>query len=246
MRTLYLRVTGAGITPVTQRRPDASFGAGGLVTTTFPIGAAEGRSLALQPDGRIVVAGFAGFTGPDSDFVLAHCLGDPAPVCGNGTVESPEQCDDGNTVDGDCCSPTCTFDSAGAACAADADPCSTDACDGARACMHPSVAALNCRAPRLSVKGKGGALMLPALPLAADPRLVVQLRSSIGGCWGLDSPRRRATMGHASRPSRIDDHGGDRTRVLTAVCTAVSLEGVWPPAPSASPPTSPRTSSPRP
>jgi cysteine-rich repeat protein len=32
----------------------------------------------------------------------------PIPVCGNGTVESNEECDDGNTVDNDGCSATCT------------------------------------------------------------------------------------------------------------------------------------------
>lgn len=30
------------------------------------------------------------------------------PVCGNGIVQPPEQCDDGNTVSGDGCSDTCT------------------------------------------------------------------------------------------------------------------------------------------
>src|SRR5262249_33963381 len=32
---------------------------------------------------------------------------DCAPVCGNGVVESGEQCDDGNTTDGDGCSHDC-------------------------------------------------------------------------------------------------------------------------------------------
>ena len=33
------------------------------------------------------------------------------PVCGNGVVEAPEQCDDGNTASGDGCSATCTIES---------------------------------------------------------------------------------------------------------------------------------------
>jgi cysteine-rich repeat protein len=32
----------------------------------------------------------------------------PAPVCGNGVVEPPELCDDGNLVDGDGCDSNCT------------------------------------------------------------------------------------------------------------------------------------------
>ena len=33
----------------------------------------------------------------------------PGPGCGNGVVEPPEQCDDGNTVDGDGCQGDCTY-----------------------------------------------------------------------------------------------------------------------------------------
>jgi len=32
------------------------------------------------------------------------------PICGNGTVEEPEQCDDGNTIDGDGCSASCEIE----------------------------------------------------------------------------------------------------------------------------------------
>jgi cysteine-rich repeat protein len=39
-------------------------------------------------------------------------MGD-VPVCGNGILQSPEFCDDGNTDNGDCCSSTCTVESLG-------------------------------------------------------------------------------------------------------------------------------------
>src|SRR5262249_8473139 len=35
------------------------------------------------------------------------------PVCGNGVLEAGEQCDDGDTVGGDCCSPSCSFEPVG-------------------------------------------------------------------------------------------------------------------------------------
>jgi cysteine-rich repeat protein len=83
-------------------------------------------------------------------------------VCGNGRVETGEQCDDGNTVSGDCCSSTCQFDAAGAPCndglfctvgetcngsgacgggtprdCSDAFSCTTDSCSEATdACVH--------------------------------------------------------------------------------------------------------------
>jgi cysteine-rich repeat protein len=57
------------------------------------------------------------------------------PVCGDGFVEGTEACDDGNTASGDCCSSTCTLDSAGTACD-DGDVCTlATTCDGAGTCV---------------------------------------------------------------------------------------------------------------
>jgi cysteine-rich repeat protein len=39
--------------------------------------------------------------------VAGHAVAQPAPICGNGVVEPPETCDDGNLVDGDGCSALC-------------------------------------------------------------------------------------------------------------------------------------------
>jgi len=43
-------------------------------------------------------------------------VGPVSAVCGNGTVESGEECDDGNILDGDCCSSECLFEAADANC----------------------------------------------------------------------------------------------------------------------------------
>jgi cysteine-rich repeat protein len=52
------------------------------------------------------------------------------PVCGDGTVSSPEQCDDGaaNGTASSCCTAGCTFDGTGA-------PCTGGVCDGAGTCV---------------------------------------------------------------------------------------------------------------
>jgi cysteine-rich repeat protein len=56
-------------------------------------------------------------------------------VCGNGTVETGEDCDDGNTDNGDCCSATCGFETSGSSCA-DATVCNgAETCDGAGTCL---------------------------------------------------------------------------------------------------------------
>ena len=64
-------------------------------------------------------------------------------ICGDGTMDLGEDCDDGNTVDGDCCSSTCAFE-------ASASPCSgatlcrqSGECDGAGTCQP--VPRTNCR-----------------------------------------------------------------------------------------------------
>jgi cysteine-rich repeat protein len=59
-----------------------------------------------------------------------------SPVCGDNVLEAPEECDDGNTNDGDCCSSTCFFESAATVCRSSAGICdieesctgSTDSC----------------------------------------------------------------------------------------------------------------------
>ena len=56
--------------------------------------------------------------------------------CGNGGLDVGETCDDGDRGSLDCCGRTCGFDAAGAVCAADADPCTLERCDGAGTCTH--------------------------------------------------------------------------------------------------------------
>jgi len=65
--------------------------------------------------------------------------GVPPVTCGNSILEPGEDCDDGNTANGDCCSSTCAFESAGSSCADDANPCTADACDGAAHCTHTGI-----------------------------------------------------------------------------------------------------------
>lgn len=57
---------------------DPSFGSGGQVTTSFPGGFGEARAVALQPDGKIVVAGAVDGDG-NSDFLVARYNSDGSP-----------------------------------------------------------------------------------------------------------------------------------------------------------------------
>ena len=57
--------------------------------------------------------------------------------CGDGILDPGEQCDDGNTQNGDCCSSTCHFEASGSPCKDDGNECTEDVCNGAGACTHP-------------------------------------------------------------------------------------------------------------
>jgi len=54
--------------------------------------------------------------------------------CANGIIEPDEECEDGNAVDGDCCSSRCRFEDNDSPCD-DGNPCTDhDECDGAGTC----------------------------------------------------------------------------------------------------------------
>jgi cysteine-rich repeat protein len=60
----------------------------------------------------------------------------PAPsVCGDGDISGTEDCDDGNILDGDCCSALCAYESVGNSCDS-ADVCYVSGtCDGVGGCV---------------------------------------------------------------------------------------------------------------
>src|SRR5690606_35183576 len=97
------------------------FGAGSVVYSSIPLdfylygGKAEFRTI-YAPN------------------VIAYAAG--LNSCGNGVVSGEEACDDGNQVDGDCCSASCEFETAGSACASDGNGCTDDVCDGAGSCTN--------------------------------------------------------------------------------------------------------------
>jgi cysteine-rich repeat protein len=79
-------------------------------------------------------------TNPDNGLSFTRSDGGAAvlqvapPVCGDSFVGSGEDCDDGGTAGGDCCSATCTFEPFGSPCD-DGDACTEiDTCDGEGDC----------------------------------------------------------------------------------------------------------------
>ena len=118
---------------------DGSFGAGGKVITPVSGTFGEVNALVLQPDGKLVAAGYS-YNGSDTDFALARYLGQ---VFGDGIVQAPEQCDDGaaNGTFTSCCTTTCRFTGSGTSCD-DGNTCTdSDRCDGSGACVGTAIAA---------------------------------------------------------------------------------------------------------
>jgi uncharacterized delta-60 repeat protein len=113
---------------------DGAFGTGGIVITAATGADAFARDAAVQPDGKLVVAGLVGDAeplssgGPD-DYALWRYEG-TAPACGNGVVEPGETCDDGGTAAGDGCDGACGVE-AGFACAGAPSTCTAGCGDGA-------------------------------------------------------------------------------------------------------------------
>jgi cysteine-rich repeat protein len=76
----------------------------------FPTGEQHPTDVAADAAGRFIVAWDTEtqFTAiPDAAEIMARCV---SATCGDGTVEAPEQCDDGGTADGDGCSASCLVD----------------------------------------------------------------------------------------------------------------------------------------
>jgi cysteine-rich repeat protein len=106
-----------------------------LLLTTF-----GEDTLAHTTDGVAVMVGFL-------DHYSTGLAQVPSPMCGDGLVQGTEQCDDGNTLDGDCCSATCRFEGNGAPCGDDGNLCSTDVCDGLGSCGHVFAPQAVCKRP---------------------------------------------------------------------------------------------------
>jgi cysteine-rich repeat protein len=132
-------------------------------------------------------------------------------TCGDGAVEAPEQCDDGNVAGGDCCTAVCAADPAGTACTADDDPCTADVCDASAACTHAlagGLAGTDCVLGRLAD---------PAV-CAPDP-----LDARLARVLGKRAGKARALVGRAiANPARAEKRLRAARRHVRAAGRAVA------------------------
>src|SRR5262249_47559858 len=100
-----------------------------IPATAFDQGANALPQIAADATTRVVVwqskdtlttvLGPSNSKGTDNDILVAS-----DPGCGNGRIELPETCDDGNLLEGDCCSATCFAAQDGILCTPEDKPCS--------------------------------------------------------------------------------------------------------------------------
>lgn len=134
--------------------PDLGFGNNGQASLPFNF---LRLAQMLEPSGRIVLVG-NGASGP----VLVAYQGDPVPtasptptftptvtpsptsLCGNGIVETDEDCDDGNTVSGECCDSSCHFEPVTQSCDEFGQVCTVGHCDGSGRCKREALLESEC------------------------------------------------------------------------------------------------------
>jgi cysteine-rich repeat protein len=143
MQGKRITVLGGGAFP----RATATIEASGQMTIRGEIRA--GAAVQLKHRGLApIITGTATFSPAPTitqDNTLPCCLN--CAQCGNGTLETPEQCDDGNTAGGDCCSATCTYEAGFSPCTTDNNVCTVDLCNGTGVCLHAAGnAGATCRA----------------------------------------------------------------------------------------------------
>jgi uncharacterized delta-60 repeat protein len=167
---------------------DTSFAPGGVARVVVGTQTSGANGAIAQPNGKIVVTGVTREldtpTSTHDTRILVARIGN---TCGDGTVDPDEGCDDGNAVDGDCCSVACRYEPTGGACGTDdGDPCTFDACDGAGTCVTGQIAPLGtpcgdsdpspciaetCDGAGACVSGRqwpDGSCLVPTLPLRSS------------------------------------------------------------------------------
>ncbi len=141
-----------------------------------------------------------------------------AATCGNGVIETPEQCDDGNTNDGDGCSATCSLEP---------PPAGLDSCPGAPITLVPaaggamtfattaSTASLTPGVKSCGGTGKNDAVYTFVAPF--DGWLTARAKASFNVVLDLRTNcELESVSGTTGSVACGNDHGGDDDEIVNA------------------------------
>lgn len=84
-------------------------GAAGLSSSSAPPGGSSSTASSIAAGSSSAASSIAGSSAASSDVPVSSAASSAA-TCGNSTCLAPEACDDGNTLNGDGCSSTCTIE----------------------------------------------------------------------------------------------------------------------------------------
>jgi len=171
---------------------------------------------------HVAVVTVGGMSATNAADEFTYTTSTTTSVCGDGTLDPGEQCDDGaaNGLPGDCCTVTCTLLPAGTDCTDDGDLCTADLCDAAGTCTHPIAPSPACTPPDVAT----GASLLMRTPTAGGNH--VQFR------WGKGPGVPLADFGDPTGGERLQlciyDQTGPGTYTLAfSGSPSVSGGGVW-------------------
>jgi len=115
---------------------------GEFQVNTYTTNSQDYPSVAAHGYGDFLVV----WTSVDQDGDGRGVFGRRFTLCGDGILDTGQECDDGNVDDGDCCSSTCQFEEIGSPCEADANLCTEDRCDAIGNCvLSDTVACAACQ-----------------------------------------------------------------------------------------------------
>ena len=139
----------------------------------------------MDPNGTVCYHGLPSCDEVEFCVAVTSLTCGTGPVCGNGTVESGEQCDDGGTGAGDCCSPTCQFEPAATECRASSGVCDiAEFCDGSTATCPADVlapATTECN-PAAGVCDVAEFCDGSTATCSADLKSTAECRAAVGAC----------------------------------------------------------------
>jgi cysteine-rich repeat protein len=126
----------SGSCSISGTNPLSASGTVDPVTGAFSVtgeltGVCSGLVISGTGDGEVFTATFTATSG-----ICAGGGGVSGTKCSNGVIDPAENCEDGNHLDGDCCSARCILDAAGTTCTNDGGVCTDDVCNATGTCTH--------------------------------------------------------------------------------------------------------------
>ena len=176
---------------------------------------------------HITVVTVGGISGTSVADKFTYTTSTTTSVCGDGTLDPSEQCDDGaaNGLPGDCCTVTCAFQPAGTGCTDDGNLCTGDICDAAGTCTHLIAPSPVCQSPDVAM---GASLLMRARTSGRNGAQFWWGKGTVVPLAAFGDP----TGGEVLQLCIYDQTGPDTYALALSGSPSMSAGGVWTPKPT--------------